>query len=176
MILNFKEVDYQTEWIEYPDLAPKFKSWGIPPNPKDSPGYFADYSSPAIRYDDGVLQMDSWPIAQELERRYPLPSLHLDDPTVLHMRDNVSLMMRPIFAHIIAKIAHMLPKPSADYFYETREKKLGAPIDQIAAQAKESDWEDIQDKVKETGDLLRKNGGPFFLGETGNTSHCSRPL
>lgn len=26
MILNYKDIDYKTEWIEYPDLAPTFKS------------------------------------------------------------------------------------------------------------------------------------------------------
>lgn len=26
MILNYKKIDYKTEWVEYPDLAPKFKS------------------------------------------------------------------------------------------------------------------------------------------------------
>ena len=26
MILNYKKIDYQTEWVEFPDLEPKFKS------------------------------------------------------------------------------------------------------------------------------------------------------
>ena len=26
MILNYKNINYKTEWTEYPDLAPKFKS------------------------------------------------------------------------------------------------------------------------------------------------------
>lgn len=168
MILNFKGIDYKTVWVEYPDLAPKFKAWGISPNPKDAPGYFADYSSPAIKYDDGKLQQDSWPIAHELEKRYPSPSLHLDDPIVLKIRDQIKKLIEPIFIHLVAKIPLILPKPSADYFSETREKLFGAPLDQVAAGAKDSDWEKITDAVKETGDLLRKNGGPFFLGETGN--------
>jgi len=25
MALNYKGVDYNTEWVEYPDIAPKFK-------------------------------------------------------------------------------------------------------------------------------------------------------
>ncbi|PSN72789.1 hypothetical protein BS50DRAFT_568392 [Corynespora cassiicola Philippines] len=26
LILNYKGIDYKTEWVEYPDLAPYFKS------------------------------------------------------------------------------------------------------------------------------------------------------
>ena len=26
MVLNFKGIPYTTEWVEYPDLAPKFKA------------------------------------------------------------------------------------------------------------------------------------------------------
>lgn len=26
LVLNYKSIPYKTEWVEYPDLAPKFKS------------------------------------------------------------------------------------------------------------------------------------------------------
>ncbi len=26
MVLNFKKIPYETEWVEYPDLAPKLKA------------------------------------------------------------------------------------------------------------------------------------------------------
>ena len=81
MILNYKRIPYTTEWVEYPDLAPKFRTLNIPPNPKDAPGYFADYSSPCLQYSDGTYQMDSWPIAHELEKRYPEPSLQVRQHT-----------------------------------------------------------------------------------------------
>ena len=185
MILNFKGIDYKTEWIEYPDLEPTFKSLyvcsnhrqignkltqrsGIPPNDKNAPGYFKDYSSPAIRYPDGTYGMDSWPIAQELERRYPSPSLHLDDPIVVQIRDHVAKLMGPLVPHFIPKVPSLLPKRSADFFYETREKMFGAPLQEVEKNgATEECWEKAKEPAKEAGDLLRKNGGPFFLGETG---------
>jgi hypothetical protein len=112
MVLNYKKVDHKTEWVEYPDLAPKFKALGIPPNPKDAPGYFADYTSPTIKYDDGTYQMDSWPIAHELERRYPSPSLHLDDPVVLQIRDQINQVVMPIMPLVMPKVALLLNKRS----------------------------------------------------------------
>ncbi|KAF1841199.1 uncharacterized protein K460DRAFT_322182 [Cucurbitaria berberidis CBS 394.84] len=167
MILNFKGVDYKTEWIEYPNLAPTLKSFGLPPNDKDAPGYFTDYSSPAIRYADGTFGMDSWPIAHQLEKHYPSPSLYLDDPVVVQIRDHVFKLMGPLVPHLIPKVPLILSETSATYFYETREKAFGAPLQEIErTKATEQCWEDAKAPAKEAGDLLRKNDGPFFLGET----------
>jgi hypothetical protein len=67
----------------------------------------------------------------------------------------------------------LLNKPSADYFFETREKMFGKPLDQVRKEADEDEcWEKAKAPAKEAGDLLRKNGGPYFLGETGK---CTRP-
>jgi len=73
LALNFKGIDYKTEWLEYPDIAAKFKSFGIPPNKKG-----AEYTIPAVRLADGTYLMDSLQIAGALEMVYPTPSLHLD--------------------------------------------------------------------------------------------------
>jgi glutathione S-transferase len=183
MVLNYKNIPYKTEWIEYPDLEPKFKALGIPPNPKDAPGYFADYSSPTLRYPDGTFQMDSWPIALELEKRYPEHSLHLDDPLALKIRDHIPEIVSPIVPHLIPKVAHILNKPSQDFFLSTRETMFGKPLAQVEAEgATEECWEKAKAPAKEAGDLLRANGGPFFLGETVSYAdfmlvsmlHCAR--
>jgi len=171
MILNYKNIPYTTEWVEYPDLAPKFKSLSIPPNPKDAPGYFADYSSPAIRYADGSYQMDSWPIAHSLEKQYPTPSLHLDDPIVVKIRDHVVEIMGPIRALVIPRVPLLLNEPSAEYFYETRKKMLGKSLEQLEKEADVDEcWEKVKGPVQEAGNLLRQHSGPFFLGETGKSS------
>ena len=171
MILNYKNIPYTTEWVEYPDLAPKFRALSIPPNPKDAPGYFADYSSPAIRYADGSYQMDSWPIAHSLEKQYPTPSLHLDDPIVVKIRDHVVEIMAPIRALVIPRVPLLLNERSAEYFYETRKKAFGKSLEQVE---KEADVDECLEKIKgpvqEAGNLLRQHGGPFFLGETGKSS------
>jgi glutathione S-transferase len=178
MVLNYKNIDYITEWVEYPDLAPKFKALGLPPNPKDAPGYYTEYSSPAIRYADGSYEMDSWPIAHSLEKQYPSPSLHLDDPVVLKIRDHVIPMMTPLIPVVLTQVpTNLLNKPSADYFLETREKRFGKPLEQMQKEADvEQCWEAAKAPAKETADLLRKNGGPFFLGETGKMLEVARTM
>ncbi|KAF2189447.1 hypothetical protein K469DRAFT_736796 [Zopfia rhizophila CBS 207.26] len=167
MILNFKGIDYKTEWVEYPDLVSTLSSFGLAPNSPNSPGYFTNYSSPAIRFDDGTLMMDSWKIAPELERRYPTPSLHLDESIVVQVRDHVGKLFGPLRPNVLPKIPNLLNNPSAEYFERTREKIFGMPLSQLEEEkGGEGAWEAIQQPAEEAADLLKKHGGPFFLGKT----------
>lgn len=112
---------------------------------------------------------DSWPIAHELEKRYPSPSLHLDDPIVAKVRDHIVNIMKPLTGFFIPKVpVVLLNKPSADYFYETRKEKFGMPLSEVEkSMATQENWEKARVPAKEAGDWLREKGGPFFLGETG---------
>ncbi|KAF2018679.1 hypothetical protein BU24DRAFT_447328 [Aaosphaeria arxii CBS 175.79] len=168
MALNFKGVDYRTDWIEYPDLAPKLKSFGLPPNDRNAPGVSADYSSPAIRFADDTLMMDSWNIIFELEKRYPEPSLHLDDPIVLQVRDLIAVVRDPLMTLTLPKVPDILPERSAQYFYDTRKVRFGMPLsDYYKSKSVEQCWEEVKAPAKQFVDLLNsKDGGPFFLGET----------
>ncbi|KAF2856035.1 glutathione S-transferas-like protein [Plenodomus tracheiphilus IPT5] len=166
MILNYKSIPYTTQWVEYPDLTPTLSALGIPPIPKTAPGYSADYTSPAIRYANGTYAMDSWPIAHDLEAQYPEPPLHLDDPVVIQVRDLIGDFFTPLRAHLLPRVPYLLPERSAEYFYRTRKVRFGKSLQQVGSEAGEKNWEDAKNPAKVTGDLLRKNGGPFFLGET----------
>jgi hypothetical protein len=113
--------------------------------------------------------MDSWPIAHELEKQYPSPPLHLDDPIVTQVRDHISNIVKAIAPNIIPKVpVVLLNKVSADYFYETRAEQWGMPLPELEKSKPAAEcWEVAKKPAKEAGDWLRKNGGPFFLGETG---------
>lgn len=164
--MNFKGIDFKTEWLEYPDLAPTLKSLGVPPNDSKDPEYYTDYTSPAIQYDDGSFGMDSIQIARELEKRYPSPPLHLDNPIVANF--SLAKFQGPLVPHVVSKVlGRLLSERSADYFRRTREDKFGMPLAQVDERATEERWEEAKDGVKELVDLLKKNGGPYILGETG---------
>lgn len=169
MVLNFKGIDYETAWLEYPDIAPTLQSYGVPPNDRSAPGITADYSSPAIRYTDNTLSMDSWKIVFDLEKQYPSPPLHLDDPIVLKIRDHVGLMRAPLDAHLMPKIPrNLLGGESSAYFESTREKRFGMPLSQLEKEkANEKAWEEAKKPAEEAAELLKKHGGPYFLGQTG---------
>ncbi|KAF3000214.1 hypothetical protein E8E13_007113 [Curvularia kusanoi] len=170
LVLNFKGIDYKTEWVEFPDVEPKMKSFGLSPNSKEAPGYYTDYSIPAIKYEDGSYQMDSWPIAQELEKRYPEPSLHLDDPVTIKIRDMISTeILGPIFLQFLPYVPTILPERSQEYFYKTRTAAFGKPISEVHKEALangEEGWKKTEEALAEVVDLLKKHDGPFFLGQT----------
>lgn len=156
------------ETSHLPDLI-LIQDSGLPPIPKDAPGYFTDYSIPAIRYEDGSYQMDSWPIAHELEKRYPSPSLHLDDPVTIKVRDQIAPILGPIFMQFLPVVPTLLPERSQEYFYRTREAAFGKPLPDVYKEAManaEEGWKKAEGPLKETADLLKKHDGPFFLGET----------
>ncbi|KAF2472248.1 uncharacterized protein BDR25DRAFT_333615 [Lindgomyces ingoldianus] len=168
MILNYKGIDYETEWVEYPDLAPTFKSFGLPPNNKDGVGYFAEYTSPSVKFGDGTYCMDSWKIAIELEKRYPSPSLHIDDPIVVQVRNLIPEIMGPLQPNIIPKVPRMLLNPpSVEYFERTRKERYGMSLSQVEEdRGGEPSWKAAEQPINEIADLLKKKGGPFFLGKT----------
>jgi glutathione S-transferase len=115
--------------------------------------------------------MDSWPIAHELEKRYPSPSLHLHDPIVVRVRDHIAKVRAPLDAHLLPKIPRrILNKESAEYFELTREERFGMPLEQMEKEkGTEQSWVDIKEPAEEMAGLLKKNAGPFFLGETGES-------
>ena len=142
---------------------------GLPPNDPNDPGYSTDYSSPAIRYADGSYEMDSWHIIQKLEKQYPTPSLHLDDPIVEKLR--TITIVKPLVPHLIPKVPRLLlSKVSADYFYLTREEAFGKPLEQVEREATEEQWEEMKPIAQEIGNLLREKSGPFFLGDTSKSA------
>jgi glutathione S-transferase len=169
MVLNFKQIPYTTSWIEYPDIAPQLSSLGIPPNDRSAPDYKTDYGIPAIALLDGTHMMDSWPIAHKLEEIYPSPSLRLDDPIVLKVRDQIANIMKPLTGFVIPKVPkRVLNERSAVYFNETRKERFGMSLVEVEeTTATGEKWEEARVAVLEAVKWLEGSGGPYFLGETG---------
>ena len=85
----------------------------------------------------------------------------------MQIRDQIGEMFDPLRVHFIPKVVRLLSPRSAEYFEETRAKRFGAPLSEVLENAGEDSWKKAEVPIRETGDLLRKHGGPFFLGETG---------
>ncbi|KAF2274563.1 uncharacterized protein EI97DRAFT_435102 [Westerdykella ornata] len=167
MVLNYKGIDYKTEWTEYPDIDGKFRSFGITPHDRNDPSFLAEYTSPVVRFDDGTFVMDSWNIAHEIEKRYPTPSLGLDEPIVVQIKEFISKLFVPLAAEILPKIPrNLLSAPSAEYFERTRAAKFGMSLTQFEKEkGGDKAWEAAEAPVKELAGILKKNGGPYFLGD-----------
>jgi hypothetical protein len=115
--------------------------------------------------------MDSWPIAHALEKQYPSPSLHLDDPIVVTIHDRITELRNALVPTVLPKVpVVLLNQVSADYFYRTRQEHFGMSFEELE-KSKTADecLEEAKEPAKEIGDLLRKHGGPYFLCETGRS-------
>jgi hypothetical protein len=113
--------------------------------------------------------MDSWPIAHALEKQYPSPPLHLDDLIVVKIRDHIDQLRNALIPTVLPKVpVVLLNKVSADYFYKTRQEHFGMSLQELEnSKTADQCLEEAKAPAKEAGDLLRKHGGPYFLGETG---------
>nr|POE73041.1 glutathione s-transferase-like protein usts [Quercus suber] len=166
ILLNFKDIPYKTEWMEYPDLAPKFKEFGIPPN---SPGSFADYSSPAVRLPDGSYVMDSMKIAKAIEKVYPEPSCHLETGLQDEVDALAAKIFQPLFPNVINSIVqNVLQEPSKSWCIEDRERRFGMSLQ--AFQEKmggEPAWKTAEPGMIELKKMLterKQDAGPYILG------------
>ena len=79
--------------MEYPDITPILKAFHIAPHEDNDP----PYTIPAIKIRNEYL-MDSTVIIEELERRYPKPTLKLNAPKLTRVVEvivPVAVALRP---------------------------------------------------------------------------------
>ncbi|KAI1464289.1 putative glutathione S-transferase [Daldinia caldariorum] len=160
LVLNYKNLPYKTEWVEYPDIKGKFQDH----LPK------ADvYTIPTIILPDGTWVTDSWTIAETLEKEYPEPTLHLDSPYLSQVKQLLAEVLTPLKGIYAPKVHDvLLNDASKEYFRTTREKAFGATLEEVAEkEGGEEAWKAAQPALEKATALLKENGdGPFFEGKT----------
>lgn len=164
--LNYKAIPYRTQWVEYPDLAPTFTELGIPPNEE---GASFAYSSPAAKLSDGSYVMDSRKIAEKLDKLQPEPSLHTDKGEVI---DKVQAAVGGTLMNLgpigMPRVPPRLLNPrSAEYFRETRAKRFGMSLEELAKSEKagEQAWKGAQPHLEALANVLKEKTGPYVLGQ-----------
>ncbi|VUC37989.1 unnamed protein product [Clonostachys rosea] len=161
MLLNYKGIDYRTEWVEYPHLQARLEQF-VAPNINGH-----KFSSPALELPDGTYLMDSYVIAEAIERSYPTPSVHLGNPLqqpLLDALDKLDVILEPIYKTRVPKV--YLSEISKEYFHKTRSERLGMSLKQFEEENPKSlVFEKLSPVFGELNDLVRKNQGPFILGE-----------
>jgi glutathione S-transferase len=133
----------------------------------------APYTIPAIGLHSGkstTYIMESSAIAQELEKLYPSPSLHLDSPYIPRVKESVGSILGPLAALAFSRlVANVLAPPSAEYFERTRCSRY--KVESLAKWAEDSGEEasfaKARPAIEEMAKMLKENGeGPFFMGQT----------
>ncbi|KAK3678884.1 hypothetical protein LTR78_001337 [Recurvomyces mirabilis] len=168
LALNYKGLPYRTEWVEYPDLKPKFTSLGIPPNDKTINPQ-ATFSSPAVKLPDDTYVMDSHKIAQALEELQPEPSLHFENGYTDRVQSTVLEINKALAPIALPRIPeNLLNEPSAAYFRETRAKRFGMTLEELAKSDKagETAWKNAAPGIEQLRAILRENpDGPYVMGK-----------
>lgn len=115
--------------------------------------------------------MESAKIIQELEKRYPEPSLHLDSkyfPLIRSLIPATSSALAPVILAPIPRL--ILSEKGAEYFNTTRYKMFGMTLDQLEAErGGEQAWSNGFENLAKVAALLKEEEGPFFTGQTGTT-------
>ncbi|KAF4963831.1 hypothetical protein FSARC_8191 [Fusarium sarcochroum] len=162
-LLNFKGIDYKTEWLEYPDIKPTLEPH-VSANPSTG-----TWTIPTVKFPDGTYIMDSDKIADRIEKEHPEPSTHRDSPVLPKLFAVMPRLMgslRPIyFTNVPGRI---LNEKSVPYWHETRSKLAGQPLDQFYKEkGGQEAWDGAKAPLQEVEALLKENSdGPFFLGKT----------
>ncbi|KAK3341879.1 hypothetical protein B0T25DRAFT_355212 [Lasiosphaeria hispida] len=162
MLLNYKGLDYRTEWTEYPDIKPLLESH-IPPNEKGT-----DYTIPAILLPDGTYVMDSRKILTAINERHATPHLTVDSPYLAKVEAlKPQIMGKVRSAYQVAVYRRLLSDASRPHWRRTREVIGAMTAEQLARDDLEPEWRwaEAEPLLKEVTALLKENAdGPFFLG------------
>ena len=170
LVLNYKNVPYTTAWLEHDRIESTLSALGIPPNqPKPTGPPPSRYTLPAVQLPDGSTAMDSAVIAPEIEKRYPEPSLHLDNG--LHEQASAILgqLAFPLLGVLYPRIFRdILIDSVVPWWRAKREATLGCTIEEFeAAKGGEPAWKAAEPGIAAMQKFLTENKrdeGPFILG------------
>ncbi|KAK2592605.1 hypothetical protein QQS21_009712 [Conoideocrella luteorostrata] len=160
LILNFKGLDYKTEWTEYPDIKPKIEPH-LPPNETGTP-----YTIPTIKLGDGTWIMDSRKIAAAIEKLHPQPCLHMDSPYLPKVEEILPKIFQNVIPFCYNRIPiNLLNEASTQYWYTTRAERVGMPVQEFEKKhGGEAAYEGAEPHLRQMTELLKETEGPFFMG------------
>lgn len=138
--------------------------------PNDGASSYADYSAPAIKLPNETYVMDSRKIGEVLEKLQPFPKLHMERGDLI---DRTQAAVGGTLANLgpigMPRIPERLLNPrSAEYFHETRSKRFGMPLPELAKsdRAGENAWKNAEPHLTELKNILNEvKSGPYVLGE-----------
>lgn len=162
-LLNFKGLDYKTEWLEYPDIKPTLEPH-VAANPSTG-----TWTIPTVKFPNGTYLMDSRKIVDKIDQTNPEPSIHLDSPVLAKLEEIMPRLMgalRPVY--FLEVPGNILSDKSVDYWHETRSKAVGMPLAQLGEESGgQRAWDAAKPIIHEVEVLLKENSeGAFFLGNT----------
>lgn len=166
LVLNYKQIPYDTVWVDHDTLAPTLKALSVPENsPPDFP-----YTVPTVQLADGEIIMGSSKIARKFDEMHPLPSLDLNAALEAETDTLIHEIAFPLFAIYMPAVARNVLVPSTVPTFEaSRAARFGMSLTELE-RSKGGDvaWENAKPGLDKLAVLLtgqKKDEGPFIQGD-----------
>lgn len=160
MILNYIEIPFTTEWVEYPDIEPTLKKMSIEPQPAGPA-----YTLPAIK-DGDICIMDRLAIFDHLKNHYSSPLFDpKDDKYFKALSEYTTDVLKKKMRLVMAFVADFMTPAGRDFFIEGKKKwaKLDClefqMQDEVVVEAKENFTDEFKN-LKGIDPYLAKHGIP----------------
>ena len=169
-VLGYKNLPFQTVWVEYPDIAPKLKEIGASPNKRLDGS--EQYTVPVLSDPNtGALITDSWAIAEYLDETYPEKPIFPNGSKglIAAFYSAVRTHVEGYFNFTALRSSQILNERSREYFISTREVLLGDRVDEWSPEGPKRDahWENLEKKFYGSAKTwYDKVEGKWVMGDT----------
>ena len=169
-VLGYKNLPFETVWVEYPDIAPKLKEIGASAN-KLRDGR-EQYTVPVLSDPNtGALITDSWVIAEYLDKTYPEKPVFPEGSKGLITAFDSALeaLEGDSFKFSLLRTSQNLNERSREYFVATREVAMGAKVDEWSPEGptRDAHWKIIEKSYYDSAKAwYDKVEGKWVMGDT----------
>lgn len=182
--LNFKQIPYETIWVEYPDIESVCKKIGAPPTTKvlalDGSGLMVDHYTLPVIHDakTGKVIADSFAIAEYLDETYPdTPRLipHGMGAAIAMFNYYVNTEILPHLGSLVLPTTQKrLNERSQKYFLDSREFWYQQKLEDLSPPGpkREELWSQVRKGLTTLAGFYKKNENEgsgqsvFFMGNT----------
>ncbi|KAG2138644.1 uncharacterized protein EDB93DRAFT_720964 [Suillus bovinus] len=168
-VLSYKELPFETVWVEYPNIAPVLKGLGLTPKKRLDGSDI--YTVPVLNDPNtGALIDESLEIAAYLEKTYPTkPIFPHGSHMLIRVFDSAYLDdTQPIVKLIYVRVAEILNPVSAEFFRRTRSERLQLPWEEFSPEGpkRDKDWAYLEQGFNKGEALWVKSGREWVMGDT----------
>ncbi|KAF9225270.1 hypothetical protein BS17DRAFT_778379 [Gyrodon lividus] len=168
-VLSYKNLPFETVWIEYPDIATKMKEIGASPNKR--PDGSDHYTVPVLSDPNtGALVTDSWVIAEYLDKNYPQkPIFPNNSKGLINAFDSACVgLWQPAIKFVVLRASQILNEHSIEYYIRKRQGYFGETFDEFSPEGPKRDahWATIEKGCDTTKTWYDKSDGKWLMGDT----------
>ena len=167
--MRYKDLPFETDWVELPDITPRMKEIGASPSKR--PDGTEKYTLPVLRDPNtGALVTDSFDIATYLDNTYPeKPVFPRDTQSLIHAFDTVYIdLIRPAIKFLSLRAKEILKERSVEYFVTTREQNFNQELAEFSPEGPERDqhWAGLEKVFAAAKMWYDKSDGKWIMRDT----------